>query len=155
MKKPLKIAAAIGIMVPIALVSLLYFTHTKSIPISKEKIVQEFQGNYNVFMNIVRFAQATQGNLYVANDDRKLIIRGDQGHLSNGNQAAYHDLQFVMYSLKFVGIYENPDNVMFRKEGGGYDQGIIYVKTGKPLPKVLRHTELITDRWYYYWTTHE
>jgi len=57
------------------IVSVLYIYETR---ITKDKIIQEFNENYEVFEKIREYAESTDGQLYIDNNSGRLIISNDK-----------------------------------------------------------------------------
>lgn len=132
--------------------------NSKNYIISKEKLVEMFNNNYDKFEHIGKFAQQNK-DVYFAtsNTGSDISIKfytGDGKKVENDN-SVYNDTAFILKQLRFKRISGDGEHVFFVLQSGGYEQGIIYLKNSVK-PDYLRHIEAIKDeKWYYYWTTHE
>ena len=146
------------------IVSVLYIYETR---ITKDKIIQEFNENYEVFEKIREYAESTDGQLYIDNNSGRLIISNDKvktsindgpsKEISIDDLPINEEISYIIKKLKYVGIYERslPDiegTVEFLRTVGEEEQGIVYLKDSSIKYGMIM--EELGDGWYYYWIGH-
>lgn len=139
-----------------------YSIKNKQIYNSPDDFTNMFLNNYELFFSIAKFAESSDGNLFVD------VLTGDKldeyfYFASNGSKQALEDKEIInkIFELfkksKFLGISETDDSISFVLDSSdGFETGIIFLKSEGKLDSGGNnmHYELIKDKWYTYSIAH-
>jgi hypothetical protein len=132
--------------------------------VTKESIIRTFKQNIESFERIKKYAQNTDGVLYIDNNSGEMIVSNDKTK-NNPTDPPYKiveldelpikaDVYKIIEKLSYVGIYEEGGPllngiIIFSRTIGSEEQGILYTKD-KSIKYGMK-MEKIMDGWYYYW----
>lgn len=137
-------------LVVIALVSICACQDNVDQPsITKTEIIKSFVDHADKFEAIQKYAEETDGYLYV--DDGGEMGNTVEGECSQAitNKDVKKDIQYLIDELRVAAILEYKA-IKFQYTSG-IEQGILYLKDER-IPAGVFESEQIIEHWYYYMT---
>lgn len=118
---------------------------------SKSRIINLFENNSDKFILIQKYAEETEGDLFVEFSFMKVEIGNIGGSDEILDEKVKEAVLFVTKNLGFKSVYETDSYIIFRKSRDANPGGIIYLENSS-IPAFAMENEKISGKWHYYMT---